>query len=255
MRRWIAFVLVLGFAVAVAGALSRIPRALSRVDAFRIREIRLEGNRFLTSEEAAKALGISPTASVWDDLDPFEERLAGHPLVERVRAKRRFPRTLVLEVAETQPVALAPSPTLVPVDASGRILPIDPARHPLDLPIIGVEERGGEGGPSAAERRLLAEEIAHLGEWDPELLARISEVALDRKGDVWARLWLRERQGEIWDLPVTVRFHPNLPSRRLEEGLRVLGDAMTRFEGAVVAGLDLRYEDQVVVRLERARGN
>lgn len=255
MRRWLAFVLVLGFAAAAAGALSRIPEALSRVHAFRIREIRLEGNRFITSEEAAKALGISPTASVWDDLDPFEERLADHLLVERVKAKRRFPGTLVLEVEETQPVALVPNPTLEPVDASGRILPIDPALHRLDLPIISVEERGGERGPSAAERRLLAEEIHHLGEWDPELLARISEVALDRKGDIWARLWRRDLQGEIWDLPVTVRFHPNLPSRRLQEGLRVLEDAMARFEGAVVAGLDLRYEDQVVVRLERVRGN
>jgi hypothetical protein len=30
---------------------------------------------------------------------------------------------------------------------------------------------------------------------------------------------------------------------------------MNRFEGAVVADLDLRYEDQVVVRLNRAQGN
>jgi hypothetical protein len=255
MRRWLAFIFVLTLAVALAGALARVPEALSEVEAFRVREIRLEGNRFLSAEEAAKAVAISPMASIWDDLDPLEDRLRSHPLVEDVKAKRRFPGTLLLVVVERQPVALVPSPTLEPVDALGRVLPIDPAVHHLDLPIISM--RGSRDGAAltAAQRRLVAGEIARLAQGDPEFVARLSEVTLDPRGDLWAEMWRRDAQGEIWDLPVMLRFRPNLPNRRVQEGLRVLGDAMIRFEGAVVADLDLRYEDQVVVRLDRARGN
>jgi hypothetical protein len=255
MRRWFAFVLALGFVVALAGALARIPEALARVEAFRITEIRLEGNRFLSAVEAAKALAISPLASTWDDLDPLEERVRAHPLVEDCWARRRFPRTLILKVVEEAPVALVPNPALEPVDAAGRFLPIDPSEHGLDLPIITGSHNGAAHDLSTAERRLLAEELARLGQGHPELLARISELRLDSRGELWAQFWRRDPQGEVWDLPVTLRFRPNLPEDRVQEGLRVLGDAMTRFEGALVAGLDLRYDDQVVVRLNRAEGN
>jgi cell division protein FtsQ len=255
MRRWLAFVSALGVAVVLAGALARVPEALAGVEAFRIREIRLEGNRFLSQEEAAKASAISPLASVWDDLDPIEARLRDHPLVADVKAKRRFPGTLVLEVVERQPVALVPNPTLEPVDALGRFLPIDPAKHHLDLPIINLWGGGGGAALTAAQRRLVAEEITRLSQWDPEFVAGLSEVTLDPGGDLRAEVWRRDDQGDIWDLPVTLRFRPNLPDRRVQEGLRVLGDAMTRFEGATVADLDLRYADQVVVRLDRTRGS
>ncbi|MGW8265786.1 MAG: cell division protein FtsQ/DivIB [Longimicrobiales bacterium] len=255
MRRSLGPVLVLALAASLAWAMARIPEALSRVEAFRIREIRLEGNRFLSPEEAAKSVAISPLASIWDDFDILEERLRTHPLVEDVQAKRRFPGTLLLEVRERQPVALVPNPTLEPVDDSGRILPIDPSRHQLDLPIISRKWKAGGDVLSAAERRLLVGELIRLAQGEPDLLARISEIALDPRGDLWVQFWRRDVQGEVWDLPVTLRFHPSPPSRRVQEGLRVLSDAMNRFEGAVVADLDLRYEDQVVVRLDRAQGN
>jgi cell division protein FtsQ len=255
MRRWLAFVFVLGVAVALAGALARVPEALAGVEAFRIREIRLEGNRFLSREEAAKAAAISPLASVWDDLDPIEARLRAHPLVADVKAKRRFPGTLVLEVVERQPVALVPNPTLEPVDGLGTILPIDPAVHHLDLPIINLWGDGEGAALTAAQRRLVAGEITRLAQWDPELVAGLSEVTLDPRGDLRAEVWRRDDQGETWDLPVTLRFRPNLSSGRVQEGLRALGDAMGRFGGTVVAGLDLRYADQVVVRLDRTRGS
>jgi cell division protein FtsQ len=255
MTRLLAFVLVLTLATALGSAVARLPRVLARVEAFRIREIRLEGNRFLTVEEAAKAVAITPMASIWDDLDPLEARLREHVLVDDVKAKRRFPGTLLLKVVERQPVALVPNPTLEPVDSTGSVLPIDPAKHQLDLPIIGFKGRRPGEDLSAAERRLVARELARLAQADPDLLSRISEVTLDTRGDLWAQFWRRDAEGEVWDLPVTLRFHPNLPTRRVQEGMEAMGDAMTRFGGAVVSDLDLRFEDQVVVRLQRTRGN
>jgi cell division septal protein FtsQ len=246
MRPWLAFVFMATLAVGLAALVARAPEALAKMEAFRVTRVTLEGNRFLTQAQAESTLDLSATASVWDDLDLLEERLGSHPLVEEAKVGRRFPGTLTLKVVERIPVALAPNPTLEPVDASGRFLPIDPAVHRLDLPLITVGGRDRLETLSASERNLVAGEIARMAQRDPEFLARISEVILDPRGDLRA---------EVYDPPMTMLFRPNLPSRRIQEGMRVFGDALTRFEGAGIADLDLRYEDQVVVRLSRIEGN
>ena len=246
MRPWLAFVFMAALAVGGAELFARAPEALAKMEVFRVTEVRVEGNRFLDRSELDAVLNLSSSASVWDDLGILETRLRAHLLVEDVSVGRRFPGTLILKVVERAPVALAPNPTLEPVDASGRFLPIDPARHRLDLPIITVGDREGLETLSAAERNLVAGEIARMAQGDPEFLARISEVTLEPRGDLRA---------EIYDPPMTMLFRPDLPSRRIHEGLRVLGDALIRFQEAGIADLDLRYEDQVLVRLSRAEGN
>jgi len=246
MRRGLAFLLVAGLAVALAALASRLPEALARMELFRVRAVRLEGNRFLSQEEAAKTVAVSPDASVWDDFSMWEERLAAHPLVKGARVRRRLLGTLVLEVVEREPVALVANPTLEPVDAEGRILPIDPARHRLDLPLLTPWGSGGDGVLTLTERRILAAEVARLAEADPELVARISELSLDRRGDLRVRLW---------EPAVTLSLRLGLPSLRIREGFAALADAEDRFQGKAATDLDLRYEDQVVVRLGGSKGS
>jgi hypothetical protein len=246
MKRWLTFVSVLALAVALGGVFSRVPAALSEVDAFRVTEVRLRGTRFLSHDEVVETLALDPQASVWDDKKILEARLREHPLVKDVVVRRRFPTSLLVQVEERQPVALYPSPTLEAVDESGRVLPIDPAYHKLDLPIMAGTGGDGSGTLTPADLRLLAGEIVRLAKGDPELHSSISDFALHPRGDIAARLSVP---------PVTVHFRPGLPCGRIQTGLRVLADAQARFEGGDVAHLDLRWEDQVVVRFARAGGN
>ncbi len=255
MRTSLVFLFIVVLAVGLAAALARAPEALSRVEAFRVVQVQVEGNRFLSREEAVQALHLSSTASVWDDLETWEERLRRHPLVAEAEVDRRLPGTLVLRVMERMPVALVSNPALEPVDATGRFLPLDPAAHRLDLPLITPRQEEAVSSLSAAERRLAAMEIARMAEWDPEVLARISEVTPGPRGDLKAVLWRRDTLREIWDLPVNLLFNSQVPGHRIQEGLRVLADARTRFGEMGPLDLDLRYEDQVVVRLSRAEGN
>jgi hypothetical protein len=245
MKRWFAFWGIVALAVAMAGIMSRAPKALAKVEAFRVTGIRIEGARYLSHEEALKTLALPTDASVWDDTRNWEMRLEHHPLVAGVTVHRRFPGTLVLQVVEREPVALYPGPVLEPVDRSGRVLPIDPAVHRLDLPIMALAGSEGSGPLTPGQRRLLAEEIHRITQGDPEFLARVSDITLDSRGDLHAR---------VWDPPVILHFRAGVPYRRVQAGLRVLEDASTRFEGKPITDLDLRYEDQVVVRLARAGG-
>lgn len=226
--------------VALGAAAVRVPDALATVEWFEVRTVKVEGGRWLTDDEAVRALALPEGTNLWEDPHPLEERLRQHPLVDDVRVRRRVPGTLVVKVVERRPVALLPTPALEPVDPEGRRLPIDPVLHRLDLPILQPRVEGARDGRTLTPVRLraLASEVHRLAEEEPDFLTRVSEVAMDESGDVVARLS---------SPAVTVRFRPPLPSRRLQEGWVVLDDAVRRRPGVPVRGLDLRFADQVVV--------
>ncbi len=112
------------------------PPLLRDVAAFRVREIEVLGARQLPPRVVAAALRLRPGASVFDATAPLGERVRALPGVLEARVERRPPATLRVVVREAEPVAFVPGPGgLVPVDARGTLLPFDPARTPLDLPI------------------------------------------------------------------------------------------------------------------------
>lgn len=233
-------------AVALGAVAVRVPEALARVEFFEVREIRLEGARWLTPEEATRTLALPAGTNLWEDPGPWAERLREHPLVAEVRPRRRLPGTLVLQVTERQPVALLPFPALEPVDGEGRRLPIDPARHRLDLPLVQLRVEGARDGRTLTPARLraLTSELERLARVEPDFLAAVSEVAMEETGDVVARLV---------QPAVAVHFRPPLSSRRLQEGWVVLEDAVRRRPDLRVQALDLRFADQVVVRFAASR--
>jgi hypothetical protein len=215
------------------------PDALASVPFFEVDRMRVEGGRYLELADAERAAALPPGFSIWSDLDPVAERLRAHPLVAEVRVRRRLPSTLVFQVLEREPVALLPTPSVTPVDAEGRLLPIDPARHFLDLPLLHPRNAGSGEPLSPVELRILAAEVARLGELEPRLGGILSEAALDPWGDVIVHLA---------HPATTLHFRPPLTAERLREGLRVLADRMDREPGRVPAAVDLRFADQVVVR-------
>lgn len=247
LRRGMGVFLLVAATMAAALLGTRVPEALAEVEAFRVKEVELQGDRYLTQEEVAELLDLPTETSVWDDLEPFARRIRTHGLVDSVRVRRRLPGTLVVEVKEREPVALLPTPVLTPVDRTGQELPLDPARHRLDLPILQpVREPWSEDLPLVpGQIRLLTEEVARLAESDPGLSASLSEVALGSEGHVMLRLV---------DPEILLRARPPLRAAHLREGLRVLADAVERRPERTPRAVDLRYRDQIVVRFGDPNG-
>jgi cell division protein FtsQ len=129
-----------GLVVALAAAATAPwwgPRALRPFGFFAVRRIEVVGARYLPPAAIVSALGLGPRASVWSDTRAMEQRLDRLAGVMGAQVRRRLPATLVVSVSEVEPVALAEGPEgLVPVDDSGRPLPYDPARVPVDAPIV-----------------------------------------------------------------------------------------------------------------------
>ena len=222
-------------AAGVALATDWLPDALAELEFFRAREYRVVGARLLEEEQVLAAAAISQFISVFDELTPIEIRLERHPLIRRARVTAELPRTLVVTIEERIPVGFVAGPVLEPVDRDGRVLPLDPVKHRLDLPIL---IRAGGGGPlSPTQLRILAMEVDRLAEDDPTFLAAVSEIAIDERGDATAAM-----SGDL-----LLRFRPPLSNRRLRDGLAVLEDAVLRNPDRTAAILDLRFADQVVV--------
>ena len=141
-RRWkaIAFVLLLVL-LAPASWLARL--GASKMEFFHLRAVTVEGTRYLSPETVVERLALDTMRSVWDDTEPLAGRLRTMSQVSRVEISRKLPGTLVVRIHENLPVALAPSPRgLEPVDTAGTVLPIDPLRDDLDLPVANQRDVG-----------------------------------------------------------------------------------------------------------------
>jgi cell division protein FtsQ len=228
--KWIALILLL-LLLAPASWLAR--RAASRMEFFQLRSIAVEGTRFLSPESVIERLAVDTSRSVWDDTEPLAERLRSMPQVAEVTINRKLPGRLVVNIRENLPVALAPSPRgLEAVDSAGVVLPIDPARIDLDLPVANQRDK--------SILSLLTDTRAR----NPMLYRRISEITKDGKDSFILTLAPFVTNAAT----LKVRASVGVSVSRLADIFPVESDLMRR--RANVAELDLRYRDQVIARLQ-----
>lgn len=248
MHKGTQVLLLVVVTMVIALGATTVPELVVESEFFRVESVEVEGQRYLTAGEVEVMLRLAPSTSVWSDLDVLAGRVRRHALVEDARVERDFPGTLRVRVTEREPVALLGTPVLVPVDRDGRVLPIDPTRYRLDLPLLEPFRDPWDAGVelTPSQIRLLSREVDRLAELDPGLLAIASQLAVDAWGDVLMHL------GEP---RVTMRYRPPASGVRLREGLRVLEDALERRAEAPPQVVDLRYEDQVVIRFDTPNGS
>ena len=200
------------------------PRVLRRLAFFRVRQLELVGVRHLAPDAVIQALRLRPGASVFDDTDRLGARVRAVPGVADARVVRRLPGALKVIVRETEPVALVPGAQgLSVVDAEARVLPFEPARSGLDLPV------------SASADSALVALLARIRAVDPALFQDISSVRSYARRDAVLELGARR-----------VLVSRNAGPEVIEAVVQVAQDLATR--GRAYAELDARYAGQVIVR-------
>jgi cell division protein FtsQ len=217
-------------AIALVAIVLTSPRwaraGLHRLTYFHVRTIEIRGARYLQPEDVVSRLRVDTLRSIVDDVEPLEARLRRHPQIADVHITRRFPGTLVVTIRENLPVALVPAGDgMQPYDSAGHVLPIDPTRAGLDLPVLTAPDRGA--------LRLLGALRGAAG----NVFSRISEVTPEGADLVFTLT------------PDTrVRADAGVAADRFQDIFPVESDLARRNER--IAELDLRYRDQVVARLQ-----
>ena len=113
------------------------PWTLGHFRYFAVQRVEVIGTRYLAPATIVTALALQRDASVWSDTKAMERRVEALGGVRSAGISRHLPGTLVVSVAEVEPVALAEGPAgLVAVDVRGRPLPYDPAVVPVDAPVV-----------------------------------------------------------------------------------------------------------------------
>ncbi|NJD20890.1 MAG: FtsQ-type POTRA domain-containing protein, partial [Gemmatimonadetes bacterium] len=119
MRRDVRIILVTLLVAGLWTGGSRVAEAVSTLDTFKVVDVQISGLETLERGQILALMDVTHETTVWHDLEAWEKRLEEHPLLASARVRRQKPGTLKEALVERHAVALAPTPTLMPVDRDG----------------------------------------------------------------------------------------------------------------------------------------
>jgi cell division protein FtsQ len=183
LRRSLPALAALGVLVAISGTAWAGYRFVTHSPRFAIDQIELRGNHHLADDQARALLPIHVGDNVFEaGLDSMVRELRANPWVDRADAHRVLPHTVVIEIHEHEPVALA--------DLGGRYL-VDASGHPFKradtddsdgLPLISGLDRTAYLADPEATARTITGALAALAEWRKGDRPGVDEVRVDPHG-------------------------------------------------------------------------
>lgn len=198
---------------------------LSRLEFFRVRHVEVRGTRYLSAAEVAERVRADTSMSIWGDISGLRDEVLGHPQISDARVSRKLPGTVVVTVTENLPVALVSTARgMQAYDAVARRLPIDPSAMALDLPVLY--------SPDSA----VLDALGRIAAEQPAFFQRINTARRERTDVLVLELE-----------SIRVRADLGVSGSRLSDIFPVESDLARR--GVQAAELDLRFRDQVIVRL------
>ena len=207
--------------------------------ALKVARITVEGNQRMSRGEVISRLdGLEGAHMLTVDLETWREKLRGAPWVADARLRRVFPRTIMVVIAEREPMGIGRlNDRLMLVDPEGTIIDeFGPNYATLDLPII---DGLAAGGPTLVdgERAILASRLIAGLQQQPELARMVSQIDVSDVRD--AAVLLKN------DTAVLKVGHEKF-AERLQAYLELAPALRERVEG--IDYVDLRFDERVYVR-------
>jgi cell division protein FtsQ len=214
-------------------------------------EVVVEGNKIISTKDIL-AIAKVPSGAMMFELDLFaiEQRVMKNEFVKSVAVHRDVPNRVRISIEERVPVAAMVMDKLQYLDAEGYVLPPARSLFIFDLPVLSGSLPKDEllAGKQTKNKNVLDAlyMLSVAKEVDEEMYRNISEIRIDGGKDLM--FYTAE-----FGIPVIV-------------GRGSIGTKMVKFDGfwrEVVARngahdlqyIDLRYDEQVVVRWSREQGD
>jgi cell division protein FtsQ len=209
-----------------------------------VRTVSVEGNAILSTAEVLSIAGIPKTARLFDlDLATVRNRLLQNPFVRTVSVNREGSAGVLIVLEERVPLAALVSEQLLYIDDEGYVLPAARSDRMYDLPVLTGALPAADCKPG---RRIVKPAVLQAldllllsREFSDELYRGISEISVRDDGELVlytsdAGVPVIVGQG---DLPV-----------KLAKFNGFWGEVVARRGPQQLQYVDLRFEDQVVVR-------
>jgi len=241
-RRGFGGMFLLGALLAAAAGGLFLHARLTACPLWAVRRVEVEGNRSLGTVELLRRLGLGPGTSWWRVSPGALHRLrAEEPRLAEITVSWRWPRDIVVRVRERESFLRIWGDPSLEVARDGVLLETREDLDPADLPLL----TGALPGSLAPRQHLdfvdagdAWKEFLSLAEDEPGFWREISEIQYDGGRDF--QLFLRRgRRVILWEAGINGDLKKTIPA--ILADLERLGQ-----EDAV---LDLRFRDQVVLRL------
>ena len=237
--RWTVITCALAFAGTWGG------QRLVASDVFLVRDIVVRGNNRLSTGEVELLLaGLRDENMFFVDFEHYRLRVMDSSWVEQVSLSRVLPSTIVVDVVERTPMAIARfNQLLYLVDQTGNIIDEHRAEHrTFDLPVVDgllVASRG-DGPPVDPERVRMTVALLDALASRPDLQQRLSQVDVTNPRDVVVMLdddpaWLHLGQAAFVE--------------RLQRYLDLRPALLDRF--GALDYVDLKFDERIYVRGQR----
>lgn len=106
-------------------------------DMFILKQVKVEGNRFITSDEIIKKANLKPGDKIFQiPLDEVTQRIIGIKYLNGVSISRSLPSAIIISVQERQPIAYLIDHKTYMIDQTGIILLKKPGMSLKQLPLI-----------------------------------------------------------------------------------------------------------------------
>ncbi len=215
----------------------------------RVQSALIDGEKVVSSSQISALAGLqlkSPLSST--DLYAIRRGVLMNPFIEGVRISRQYPDVVHIRVKERQPVASLNSGGMFYVDLHGILLPPVQSGKSFDLPIIsGVAPlKGTIPGDAIRDGDVLAaiELLEIAREIDPTLYHFISEVNMNHGKDVILY---------STDLAVPIYIGRHDIAFKLLTLQTFWNKIVKASKPEQLQYIDLRFADQVVIRLQESR--
>ncbi|MEK6755027.1 MAG: FtsQ-type POTRA domain-containing protein [Bacteroidota bacterium] len=216
----------------------------------KVRRVTVEGNRIVETAEIMQLVRIQTNAQLQDiDLTAVRKDILSHHFIKDAIVKRDLPATLKITITERVPLAIVNSAELLYLDEDGVVLPHSISRQLFDLPVLsGISSEIAlapgvtmsnpdvhEALQILATSKFVSKELYHL----------ISEVRLRNGGDIV--LYAAERG-------VPIIFGRGDIANKLVRLEAFWNDIVRERGSEYLQYVDLRFDDQVVVRWNQKQG-
>jgi cell division protein FtsQ len=230
----------------VALVAAALVHAALRSPLFAVRQVTVSGNARLSAADIERLAGNVRGQNIFAvDLAAARERVLTSPWVADVTLARVLPSTLVVDVVERVPMAVARvGDRLFLVDDAGVVIDAyGPAYRDLDLPLVDGLVAASGGRPAAdAERASLSRALFTSLRDRPDLGRRVSEIDVSSDNDAVVLLD---------NDPTRLHLGDRAFIERLTRYLELAPTLADRF--SAIDYVDLRFGDRVFVHSESKR--
>jgi cell division protein FtsQ len=239
-KRWGTWLMV----PLVAGLVLLVVFASEWRESLTVQRVVVEGSRVLSAGQVYAIASIPLKTPLYAlDLLSVRQRVLAQPFIQSVSFHRQFPGVLRIRVTERTPIASLNNGQMRFVDPHGVLLPFVPSAVKLDLPMISGIDGIGKALPgdrlANSEVKTAIEVLQTAQEVDSSMFHFISEINMNNGKDIMLY---------STDLGVPI----NLGRGEIAKKLLMLQSFWNGFAKTgspeKLQSIDLRYEDQVVVR-------